>query len=130
MATAAAGSAHAGEMNVTPMIDILLVLLVIFMISQPNRMALEVQVPPPAAGPDNRYPQVVLELPADGGVAVNGQPVPAAEVEARLRTILAPRTVKLVYVKADTERHYQEVIGAVDLARGAGADVVAFMPPP
>jgi len=129
VSTMPATSAPAGEMNVTPMIDVLLVLLVIFMVSQPHRMALEVQVPPPAAPNPRTYPQVIVELTAGGGAALNGQPVSIDRLPGQLRSALDLRPVKLVYVKAHPERRYQEVIGVIDLVRGAGADLVAFTPP-
>ena len=124
-----ATTASTGEMNVTPMIDILLVLLVIFMVSQPHRMALEVQVPLPAAPNPRSYPQIVVELAAGGGAALNGQVVPIERLPGQLRSALDRRAVKLVYVKAHSERRYQEVIGLVDLVRGSGADLIAFTPP-
>ena len=129
---AAASKDASAEMNVTPMIDILLVLLVIFMVSQPNRMALEVQVPPPESAPDRPapppHPAIVVELAADGGVALNGQPVAGADLPNLVRAALEHRGMKVVYVKAHPDRRYQEVVTAVDVVRGAGADVVAFMP--
>ena len=67
------------EPNVVPMIDILLVLLIIFMITQPlSRMAMDVQVPPPEQTTTTQQAnnQIVLELADDGGYAINGQPVP------------------------------------------------------
>ena len=129
MSAMTARGVASADINVTPMIDILLVLLVIFMVSQPNRMALEVQVPPPASPGLPSQPQIVVALTADGGAALNGQPVPMAGLSSLLRSALEYRPTKVVYVKAHAERRYQEVITAVDVIRGAGADLVAFLPP-
>jgi biopolymer transport protein ExbD len=120
----------AAEPNVTPFIDVLLVLLVIFMVAQGIRSTLPVQTPPPgpAAGPEPAEPQIVLALGSDGGYAINGQPVPAPQLVEQLRAIYATRPAKLLFVDAAPPRTYQEVIAAMDLARGAGAAIVAFMP--
>jgi len=118
------------EPNVIPMIDILLVLLIIFMISQPlSRMGMDVQVPPPetaqSEGPSN---QIVLELTADGGYAINSQPVPFAQLDTQIHAIYDPRPVKLMFVKSAPNRKYGEVISAMDVARGAGVQVIGFTP--
>jgi biopolymer transport protein ExbD len=117
------------EINVTPMIDVLLVLLVTFFLLNLPMPHINVVVPPPASGgsggPDH---QLVLELPNGGGYALNGQPVPDAELDEVVRAAFQVRPVKLLFVAAGGERRYQEVITAVDRARGAGVQVVAFMP--
>jgi len=112
------------------MIDILLVLLIIFMISQPlSRMGIDVQVPPPETaendGPSN---QIVLELLADGSYAINAQPVPLDQLDTQIHAIYDARPVKLLFIKAAPNRIYQDVIGAMDVARGAGVQVIGFTP--
>ena len=118
------------EPNVIPMIDILLVLLIIFMISQPlSRMAMDVQVPPPittpAKGPST---QIVLQIAEDGGYSINGQPVPHEQLDTQIHAIFDNRPAKLLFVKAAGNRIYQEVIDAMDIARGAGIQVIGFTP--
>ncbi|TFG52609.1 MAG: biopolymer transporter ExbD [Gemmatimonadales bacterium] len=130
MSTGGAAGAMTSEPNVVPMIDILLVLLIIFMISQPlSRMALDVQVPPPqtsqASGPSN---QIVLEVRDDGSYAINSQPVPKDQLDTQIHAIYDTRPVKLMFVKAGHSRRYQEVIEAMDIARGAGVQVIGFTP--
>lgn len=118
------------EINVTPMIDVLLVLLVIFMLSQASFNLLPAQLPPEhaeAAAPTQEL-QIVLEVAAHGRYAVNAQPVPAAELTTLLRSALAGRTAKLVFLRAAADCTYQEVVTAMDIAKGAGAQAVAFMP--
>ena len=120
------------EPNVVPMIDILLVLLIIFMVSQPlSRMALDVQVAPPdtrTAQQSAANNQIVLELPDAGGYLINQQPVPVDQLDAQLHTIYDPRPAKLLFIKAGQNRIYQDVIEAMDVARGAGVQIIGFTP--
>ena len=123
--------ALSSEPNVVPMIDILLVLLIIFMITQPlSRMALDVQVPPPDTPMTNRTPpsQIVLELGDDGGYAINGQPVPRNQLDTQIHAIYDQRPAKLLFIKAGGNRLYQDVIEAMDVARGAGVQIIGFTP--
>ncbi len=133
MAMSSGGGAGevSSEINVTPMIDVLLVLLIIFMITQPlSRMVMDVQVPPPDTPQTNTPPsaQIVLELLADGSYAINSQPYPKDQLEAQLHAIYDPRPVKLMFVKAAPTRIYQDVVEAMDIARGAGVQVIGFTP--
>ena len=119
------------EPNVVPMIDILLVLLIIFMITQPlSRMAMDVQVPPPDTPQTTKAPpsQIVLELANDGGYAINGQPVPKDQLDTQMHAIYDQRPAKLLFIKAGADRLYQDVIEAMDVARGAGVQVIGFTP--
>ncbi|HUF35320.1 MAG TPA: biopolymer transporter ExbD [Gemmatimonadales bacterium] len=119
------------EPNVVPMIDILLVLLIIFMITQPlSRMALDVQVPPPEQTTTTQAAnnQIVLELGDDGSYAINGQPVPKDQLDTQIHAIFDPRPAKLLFIKAGTNRLYQDVIEAMDVARGAGVQIIGFTP--
>ncbi len=132
MAMAAGGGGGLNsDINVTPMIDVLLVLLIIFMIIQPlNRQTIPIQVPPPQtsaapAGPSN---QIVLEIRDDGTYAINGQLVPNDQLDAQIHSIYDTRPVKLMFVKPGLNRVYQDIIEAMDVARGAGVQVIGFTP--
>lgn len=117
------------DMNVTPFIDVLLVLLVIFMmLALVGRTTIRAQVPPETPGPAIAHSQLVLELPAAGAFALNGQPIPASELDTQLRAIFAERSPSLLFVTAAPTRRYQDVIEAMDIARGAGVQLVALMP--
>ena len=119
------------EPNVVPMIDILLVLLIIFMITQPlSRMAMDVQVPPPEQTTTTQQAnnQIVLELNDDGSYAINGQPVPKTQLDTQIHAIFDPRPAKLLFIKAGANRIYQDVIEAMDVARGAGVQIIGFTP--
>lgn len=118
------------DINVTPMIDVLLVLLVVFMLSMQVRSLLSVNVPPPAdqSRPGRPSPQVVLELRADGSYAINGRVTPLDALATRLSELAAGGQRNLIFVRAAPKRTYRDVIHAVDLAKGAGFDVVGYMP--
>jgi biopolymer transport protein TolR len=131
MSTGDSSGGIQSEPNVIPMIDIMLVMLIIFMVSQPlSRMALDVQVPPQetATKSDAKSNQIVLELTADGGYAINTQPVPPQQLDTQLHAIFDARPAKLLFVKAAPTRIYQDVIDAMDVARGAGVQVIGFTP--
>ncbi|HVX89401.1 MAG TPA: biopolymer transporter ExbD [Gemmatimonadales bacterium] len=118
------------DMNVTPMLDVLLVLFVtLFLLNlKPPKPHINVQVPAPAEGGPGRGAQLVLQLPDAGGFVLNGQPVPDDQFEEIIRSAFDGRPVKLLYVGAGGERRYEEVIRAVDRAKGAGVQVVAYLP--
>ncbi len=116
------------EINVTPMIDVLLVLLVVFMISMQFRAILSVNVPPPPAHSTARGgpQQLVLELKDDGSYAINGSATELSALPARLHELAEGRT--LIFVRGAPRRPYRDVVRAVDLAKGAGFQIVGYMP--
>ena len=121
------------EPNVVPMIDVLLVLLIIFMMQIPlNRMAMDVQVPSDEKQKKQqnvKSDQIVLELLENGGYAINTKPVSKPGLDAELHAIYDQRPAKLMFVKAAPQRRYQDVVEAMDIARGAGVQVIGFVPP-
>jgi biopolymer transport protein ExbD len=120
------------EINVTPFIDVLLVLLVIFMISQPLlRKVLEIQVPMEEQSEATTQPSsnIVLEIKADGSYAINTQAVDRAGLNARFHEIYDVRPDKLLFLKVANNREYKEVIEVIDIARGAGVRVFGLAPP-
>ncbi len=132
MSTGAAAGEVTSDINVTPMIDVLLVLLIIFMIVQAlKRAAMDIQIPPveTAARPQTQTTQIVLELRDDGTYVINGQaPTPKAQLDRKFHEIYDQRPAKLLFVKPGPNRIYRNIIEAIDIARGAGVEVVGFTP--
>ena len=126
------GSSLSNEINVTPMIDVLLVLLIIFMMVIPmSRKALDLQLPDPTPAPDQSGPppsQIVLEVLPGNTFKINSQPVPKEELAKKLKEIYDPRPDKIIFVKGDPTVKYSDVILAMDVARGAGVKVIAATP--
>ena len=131
MGTTGATEGLASDINVTPMIDVLLVLLIIFMIVQPlSRKAFDVQVPPEqqTKAKPQQSSQIVLELTPDGGYLINKQPIALSQLDATFHEIYDQRPAKLLFIKAAPTRKYGEVIQAMDIAHGAGVQVIGFTP--
>jgi len=123
----------AAAINVTPMIDVLLVLLIIFMVVQQGmRKGIDTQVPPPrdSTPPVDDPTTIVLEVLGGGRYAINRQPVGAEGLQSAVARVFAGRPRKVLFVKGGEGLTYGEVVAAVDAGRAAGVQVVGLVPRP
>lgn len=121
------------EPNVTPMIDVLLVLLIIFMMVIPmSRKAIDTMLPDPnpvVTPPTNTPPdQLVLEVLPNSQFALNKNPIQKEALLNRLKETYNGRPDKIIFIKGDTAVTYSDVIFAMDQARGAGVLVIGLPP--
>ena len=115
------------EPNVTPFLDVLLVLLILFMFICLNQQrAIMAQLPDPSVqGPDTA-PAIVLEVRPGAQYAINTEAVAGAQLAARLRAIYTGRATKTIIVRGAPGVRYQDVVTAVDIAKGAGVVAIGL----
>ena len=131
--TVGAGGGPKSDINMTPMIDVLLVLIIIFMVITPltphGLEALVPQPPPPNAKPnlaDQRTVVIVIEK--DKSIKINQDPVEESKLGDRLTEIFKTRAERVVFVKGDPSLEFAAVAKVIDIAHGAQIDKVGLMP--
>jgi biopolymer transport protein TolR len=119
------------DINVTPLVDVILVLLIIFMVITPVvQMGYLVKVPPkapPVIVPDVLRDQIVLRYNADGRIMINRDEVSAEAFPARIRDILKGNTGKMVFFAGDPELNYEAAMRFLDVARASGVGNIGII---
>ena len=132
MAVGGSGGGAKADINMTPMIDVLLVLIIIFMVITPlTPKGLEALVPQPP--PPNQKVQedntrtVVIVINRDKSMMINQEQTDEAKLGSRLEEIFKTRAERVVFVKGDPDLEFRDVAKAIDIAHGAGIDKVGLM---
>ncbi len=120
------------DINMTPMIDVLLVLIIIFMVITPlTPKGLEALVPQPPPPNQQQQPSdqrtIVIVVNRDKSMMINQEPTDEAKLGPRLEEIFKTRAERVVFVKGDPDLEFQTVAKAIDIAHGAGIDKVGLM---
>ncbi len=123
------------DINMTPMIDVLLVLIIIFMVITPltphGLEALAPQPPPPNAPPPppNQDRTVVIVIDKDKSMKLNQDPIEKSQLGARLTEVFKTRAERVVFVKGDPDLDFQTIAEAIDIAKGAAIDKIGLITP-
>ena len=118
-----------GEINMTPMIDVLLVLIIIFMVMLPQHsVGLPAEAPAAASqGTPAQEQDIVVSVNRDHSIAINHQSVGIEKLQDRLREIFAGRASKVMFLQGDKNLDFEEIARVIDLARGAEIFQIGLM---
>jgi biopolymer transport protein TolR len=128
-------TASKADINVTPLIDVLLVLLIIFMVITPltphGLDVLAPQPPPPNTPPPdpNQDRTVVIQIDKDKNLKLNQDPIQWDALQDRLEFVFKTRAERVVFVRGDKDLQFETVAKAIDIAKGAGLEKIGLMTP-
>ncbi len=123
--------ASLSEINIIPLVDVVLVLLLIFMLTAPMMYrGIDVNLPKTSSRPTAVEERMVLTLTKDQVIYLNDRPLPLAALDAQLRDIFKNRTDKTLYLKADQTLAYGFVVEAMDRVRRAGVEKLGMVTEP
>jgi biopolymer transport protein TolR len=126
-------SKQKSEPNVVPLCDILLVLLIIFMVITPvMQKGIDVKLPETqqqeVGGPPQGTTAIILTMESDQTLKINQDPIDLNLLENRLRDLYQTRTDKTIFIRADEGLYYKDVLRIIDIAKGAGIEVLGVIP--
>ncbi len=129
MSTGGGGSANS-EINVTPLVDVCLVLLIIFMVMVPRSVPeISVRVPPQQTGPTQERPDqtLIIGLTKEGALRLNDAAIDRVRLSDELGRRLDARTRKVVFVDFDDDANYGEAVEVLELVKRSGAEVLGVI---
>ena len=122
------GTEAKSEPNVVPLCDILLVLLIIFMVITPvAQKGIDINLPEMGGDQGGSSSGIVLTLEQDLSVKINQIPTTIDLLENELRNIYQTKTDRKIFIRADESASYKDVLKVIDIAKGAGIEVVGVM---
>jgi biopolymer transport protein ExbD len=132
MAFGGGGKGVRSDINITPLVDVVLVLLIIFMVMTPTLLKeVDVKVPDKAEVETNTTPssseEIVVSVNANGRFQLNHEPIDDSRLGDRIREAMANRTEKRVFFEIDDDALYADAMHAMDICRGAGAKTLGLM---
>jgi biopolymer transport protein TolR len=122
---------HKAEINMTPMIDVLLVLIIIFMVIAPTKSrGLDALIPQNSTTPDTNQPErhdIVVTVNGNGQVSLNQEDMDIAALQSRLLALFKMGANAVVFVRGDKDLPFADIAEVIDIARGAGVNRIGLM---
>jgi biopolymer transport protein TolR len=131
MAFGGGGAGVRSDINITPLVDVVLVLLIIFMVMTPTLLKeMDVTVPEKAdvqVATPTTTDQVVVTVTREGKIQVNHEPIVESALSGRIHDLMASHSDKLVFFDVDDDANYGDVMHVMDVCRGSGTKVLGIM---